>query len=385
VTDQPKVLFVHGVGEIGGAERELLLIVRQLASMGSEPCVGCPGHTPLKRELSAQKIETHHASFPAWRKIFEYPRRASAVHQLRSVIQAVNPVILHVNDMWWVPQVLRASKGLGIPVVAHVRQEIEASKVSRYELSRVDLVLAVSNNIQRAVEAGGVPSERVRTLYSGFDLSRVVVSEQGEDVRTRLGIPKDTFLIGTVANLFPRKGYEVIIKALPQIRETIPQIQYLVMGQGDIAYERQLLGLVRTLGLKKNVYFTGFQDSVYPYVAALDLYVHPALMEGFGIAVLEAMALGKPVVATRTGGLPEVVQDGTTGVLVPPGDVEAIAKAVTSLFSDADHRVSMGNAGRPRVAEQFSVKTMMQSLTTMYQSVVLQTEATGSDPMQKGV
>jgi glycosyltransferase involved in cell wall biosynthesis len=114
------------------------------------------------------------------------------------------------------------------------------------------------------------------------------------------------------------------------------------------------------------VHFAGFQESVFPCLAAMDVYVHPALMEGFGIAVIEAMALRKPVVATMTGGLPEIVQDGETGLLVPPGDPDALAKVVLLLLRDSAHRMALGEAGRIRVAAHFTIEAMMDRLTSGY-------------------
>jgi glycosyltransferase involved in cell wall biosynthesis len=134
--------------------------------------------------------------------------------------------------------------------------------------------------------------------------------------------------------------------------------------------------LVRSLGIDKHVHFAGFQESVYPYLAALTVYVQPALMEGFGIAVLEAMATGKPVVATMAGGLPEIVDNEKTGLLVPPGDPEALATAVLVLLQDPARAAAMGQAGRARAA-LFSVETMMEQLTQVYGAVVGKAEPAG--------
>lgn len=126
-----------------------------------------------------------------------------------------------------------------------------------------------------------------------------------------------------------------MLNAMPMVLAEVPEAHYLIIGTGDKAYGQGWKTLVKELDLEECVHFVGFQQSVYPVLAALDLYVHPALMEGFGIAVLEAMAMRKPVVATSTGGVPEIVQHGETGLLVPPGDPDALAQAVVSLFRDA--------------------------------------------------
>ena len=364
------VLFIHGITEIGGAERELLVMLDRLPQYGYRPVVVCPGGGPLVTELTRRGIETRHAPMPAWRKLFAYPQRPAARQGLCDVIAAVRPALLHVNDIWWVPQTLRAVEGLSpVPIVAHVRQEIEPPKARRYELDHADLVLPVSRQIQRSLEAGGVRPERLRTLYSGLDMARVKDDEDGLNARRRFGIPAAAWVLGTVANLFVRKGYEVMLCALPRIVQAYPQAHYLIVGTGDADYEARLKVMVKESGLEHRVHFAGFQESVDPCLAAMDLYVHPALMEGFGIAVLEAMAMGKPVVTTTTGGLPEVVQEGETGLLVPPGDADALAKAVIALAQDPARCRQLGEAGRARVATQFTVEAMMNNLMAAYGSL----------------
>jgi glycosyltransferase involved in cell wall biosynthesis len=368
------VLFIHGITEIGGAERELLTLVDALPRFGYHPVVVCPDAGPFVEELIRRGIETRRAPMPPWRKLFGYPMRATAVRRLREVIAAVRPVLLHVNDIWWLPQTLRAADGpagLRVPIVAHVRQEIEPAKAGRYELDRADLVLPVSRQIRGSLEAGGVRSDRLRVLYSGLDLSRVPVQADGRGIRSRFGIPPDAPLLGTVANLFPRKGYEVMLRALPEILSASPDAHYLIVGSGEAAYERALRALATDLGVEGRVHFAGFQESVFPVLAAVDVYVHPAVMEGFGIAVLEAMAMGKPVVATSTGGLPEIVRDGETGLLVPPGDSEALGRAASALLrGDPSRRRALGLAGRARVESCFTVDAMMGNLVEGYAALL---------------
>ncbi len=360
------VLFIQGITQIGGAERELLVIVDRLPRCGFRPLVVCPGTGPLTEELAKRGVEAHFASMPPWRKLFAYLKRPTAVRALRDVIAVVQPALLHVNDIWWVPQTLRAVAGMRIPIVAHVRQEIEPPKVRRYELDKTDLVLPMSHQIRQSLEKGGVLPERLKVLHSGIDLSAVPDREDGRTIRRRFGIPAEALVLGTVANLFARKGYDVMLRALPEVVATFPQVHYLIVGTGDADYEMRLRTMVRDLELENRVHFAGFQESVYPCLAAMDLYVHPALMEGFGIAVLEAMAMRKPVVATTAGGLPEVAQDGETGILVPPGDPDALAKAVSSLLPDSARCRQLGEAGRARVAAHFTVKIMLDRLIAAY-------------------
>jgi glycosyltransferase involved in cell wall biosynthesis len=364
------VLFIHGIPEIGGAERELLVILDRLSQRGYSPCVVCPERGPLGAELAQRGIRTLITPMPPWRKLSAYPRRGAAVRALRKVIETERPALLHVNDIWWVPQTLRAVAGMGIPVLAHVRQEIEPFKVRRYELDRVDVVLPVSNRIRQSLEAGGVAVARLQTLYSGLDMSRIPDHMEGGEARSGCGIPEKSLVLGTVANLFARKGYETMLRALPAILVSFPDTHYLILGKGDAAYEAYLRALAKELALTDHLHFVGFQESVFPFLAAMDVYVHPALMEGFGIAVLEAMAMRRPIVATATGGLPELVRDGETGLLVPPGDAESLAEAVVELLRDSSKRQTLGEAGRVRVANHFTVETMMNRLVSAYEGLL---------------
>jgi len=367
---QKMVAFVHGIGEIGGAERELLVYLEQLPSRNIRPLVVCPAEGPLSEKVTALGINTQHVTFPAWRKFLEWPRRGAAVRRLRHVIEQTGPSLVHVNDIWWLPQTLRAVKGLGIPILCHVRQEIQPHKVRRYELPSADVVFAVSRDVEVSLKAGGVKPERIHVLHSGIDLARVPASPDGEEFRRRHGIPPAAPLLGTVSNLFPRKGYDVMCRALSVLRRRRPEIHYLIVGTGDPGYEQMLRKLVQSLGQEGHVHFAGFQDPVYPALAAMDVYVHPAIMEGFGIALLEAMAMVKPVVATMTGGIPDIVVHEETGLVVAPWDSEALASAVGILLDDRSRWVAMGKAGRQRVERLFTVDAMVSKLTACYEDVI---------------
>ena len=367
---QNVVAFVHGIGEIGGAERELLVYLEHLPSRGIQPLVVCPAEGPLSEKIAALGIHTQHVPFPAWRKLLEWPRRGEAVRRLRHVIQQGGPSLVHVNDIWWLPQTLRAVKGLGTPILCHVRQEIQPHKVRRYELPSADVVFAVSRDVEASLKSGGVKPERIHVLHSGIDLARVPASPNGAEFRRRHGIPPDVPLLGTVANLFPRKGYDVMLRALSVLRRRRPEIHYLIVGTGDPGYEQMLHELVRSLGLEESVHFAGFQDPVYPALAAMDVYVHPAIMEGFGIALLEAMAMVKPVVATTTGGIPDIVVHEETGLLVAPEDPEALASAIGVLLDDKSRWAALGQAGRKRVERLFTVDAMVSKLTACYEDVI---------------
>ncbi len=374
------ILYIHGVAAVGGAERDLLAILRTLARADWEPHVACPSQGPLSHLLVQAGAMHHPMVLPSWRKWFSPFVRWLAVKRLRTLLEQLKPALIHVNDIWWVPQTLEAVAGhprLRTPVVAHVRQEIEPEKVRRYRLHTLDAVIAISRHVERALIAGGVDQRSVRTIYSGVDLFRSgAVELDRSTICRRLGLSGDAVLLGTVAHLFPRKGYDVMLKALPEIIRAMPAVHYLVIGTGEGVYERVLRDLSVKLGISHHVHFVGFQEDVKPFLGALSLYVHPARMEGFGIAVVEALAAGKAVVATNVGGLPEVVKHGETGLLVAADDPEELGAAVLSLLGDDGRRRAMGERGAKWVHERFDLRASVTTMERFYQDVLSARERT---------
>lgn len=369
-----KILYIHGIDRIGGAERDLLAVLTALNPTEWEPHVACPSGGPLYEILSKAGISLHSLSLSPWRKWFSPFVRWLGVHRLRTLLKQLQPALIHVNDIWWVPHTIGAVSHVfasRIPIVAHVRQEIEPEKISRYCLNQVDAVISISTQVEKALIAGGVNPRLVRTIYSGLDLSKV--DDRDGDRKTicrKLGLPSDVVLLGTVANLFPRKGYDVMLRALPDIIKAEPSTHYVIIGTGEQEYERTLRALSKELGIAQHVHFVGFQDAVSPWLAALDLYVHPARMEGFGIAVVEAMATGKAVVATNIGGLPEVVEHEWTGLLVASDNPEALSVAVASLLRDKILREEMGKRGAKLVRERFDLKVSIAAIEQVYRHIL---------------
>lgn len=319
-----KVLFIHGIGEVGGAERELLTYMDYLPSRGYEPTVICPERGPLRTALDARGIRTFGAAFPPWRKLAGIWKRFPSVWALRTLIGELQPDLVHVNEFWWVPQTLRAiprnRKGM-LPLVAHFRQDLPGEKVSQYELAEVADVCAVSEQVAGTLRRAGLDANRVHVLHSGLAQTWLERSDGSLRARVRgeLGLSDDDLVLATVAHLFERKGYEVALRALHRIVQAGLPAHYLIVGTGDPGYERRLRELCRELRIGPRVHFVGFRDDVRACLEAADLYTQPSLMEGFGISVLEAMACGRAVVASRTGGVSDSVVENVTGLLVPPG------------------------------------------------------------------
>ena len=365
-----RVLYVHGVAQIGGAERELLTWLEFLDRKQFHPYVVCPIDGPLSTELATLQIPYASFSLPAWRKLLHVFWRPFAILRLIRVIRRWQIDVLHVNDYWWAPLGIMAGRLTGRPCLVHVRQEIEPRKISQYWLNRGSLIVPVSESIGNVMRSAGVSQENIQVLLSGIALKDKKISSPSPETSAILKKVKGNPVIGTVANLFPRKGLEYLVEAIGHLKKTFPRILLVIVGTGDGEYERQLRMQVEHLGLTEQILFAGFQDHPEFFISQFDVFVLPSILEGLGIVLLEAMALRKPIVASKVGGIPEIVQHEKTGLLVKPADVEDLFNGLLTLCQNPDTCRQMGEEARRRVVASFSVERMMEQLYRLYDGVL---------------
>ncbi len=364
------VLYIHGVSQIGGAERELLAWLEFLDRRRIHPYVVCQDDGALHTEL--KKLNIPYVSFvlPAWRKLLHVFQRPLAIIRIINVIRRWHIDILHVNDYWWAPLGILAGRITGCPCLVHVRQEIEPRKVSQYWLNKGNPIVPVSHSIGDVLRNAGVSPENIHVLWSGILPQNRTQSSFSPETLGILNKIKGTPVIGTVANLFPRKGLEYLVQAIEDLTKAFPQIFLVIVGTGDCDYEQQLKNQVAQLKLTKQVMFAGFQDQPSCFISQFDVFVLPSVLEGLGIVLLEAMTLGKPIVASNVGGIPEVVQHGKTGLLVNPADVESLSEALVILLNDPEKRALMGAEAKRRIEKHFSLEAMLKRLSELYSKVL---------------
>jgi glycosyltransferase involved in cell wall biosynthesis len=204
------------------------------------------------------------------------------------------------------------------------------------------------------------PAGRLHVLPNGVDVARFENARAREAVREELGLPREALAVAVVGELTSRKNAALLLEAVPALLRRFPLLHVLLAGEGR---EREPLARrADELGIAPRVRFLGFRRDVPDLLAASDLLVHPARVEGFGYAVVEAMAAGLPVVATNASSLPELVDPGVTGLLVPPGDREALERAVASYLGDPELRRRAGRAGRERARREFSLERRLEEL-----------------------
>ncbi len=237
-----------------------------------------------------------------------------------------------------------------------------------YEQS-VDMVVAISQGVETALLAGGVPRTRIRRIPSGVETARFVSNEQArQQLRAALGLAPHDILVLTVGALTERKGHSTLFSAASMLQERGVRLRYVVCGEGSlrVSLEEQ----ARALGLQEALHFSGFVSHVPDYLSAADIFVHVPLWEGLGVAVIEALAAALPVVASRVGGIPELVDDAVTGLLVPPQDAAALAVAIERLVHEPQWARTLGTKGQAFARAQFDVSVMAQANESLYHELL---------------
>ncbi|HEY7349041.1 MAG TPA: glycosyltransferase family 4 protein [Ktedonobacterales bacterium] len=232
---------------------------------------------------------------------------------------------------------------------------------------RADLVITNSGFTNQSYAQIGVVPEKLLMAYNAIDASRFSPGASPE-ARARLGIPEDALLIGIFSILRPFKGHAVLLKAMPRVLEAVPNAHLLIVGSGELRPE--LEQLTQDLGLQRHVTYTGFQRDTLPLYRALDLYAMPSVEEPFGLVTIEAMACEKAVVGADSGGTPEIVDDQETGLLVPTNQIEPLADAIITLLRDPERRQIMGQKGRQRVLEKFTLQGRSEQIAGALEHLV---------------
>jgi glycosyltransferase involved in cell wall biosynthesis len=243
---------------------------------------------------------------------------------------------------------------------------LRSSALSRWKYRQVDCFICASEAIRTMLVGDGIPRQRTVTVHEGIDLARVKAAPPAE-LHKELWLPHDAPLVGNVAALVPHKGQKYLIDAAARLLREALDTRVIIAGQGEL--HTALAHQIKHHHLEKHVILAGFRPDVLSLHKAFDVFVMSSVTEGLGTSLLDAMACSRPVVATRVGGIPEVVIDGETGLLVPPRDPEALAAAIVRLVRDRCLREKMGAAGRARVESAFSAEHMVNNTLRVYERV----------------
>jgi len=385
-----RVLFVSDIGgQLGGAESSLLSLVEQLDQSRYELHAVLFGEGRFASLLRGAHVDVAFARIGIISrtknplKLFLYALYfIHGVLRLAWLIRRRRIGIVHINKNTLVLQAVPAARLARAAAVWHVRNPVRNfGRIGAWLVRRCGRLVCVSESIAAPFRAAfPEAAAKLAIVHEGIDPSRYVAAERGAAFRASLGVQPGERLIGTVGRLTPWKGQDDFLRAAALVAPKRPDARFLVVGdcvsspaerRSDEAYRDRLHALAAELGLSDKVRFTGFREDVPAVMNALDLFVLPSHEEPFGIVLLEAMAAGRPIVATAAGGVTEIVADAREALLVPPRDPEAMAAAILRLLSDGSLAASLGRAARERVAAEFPLWRPAARMRQLYEDLAL--------------
>jgi glycosyltransferase involved in cell wall biosynthesis len=348
-----RVVHVHRIRGIGGSERHLLTLLPALAAAGIEPVF-------LGLDDPAGVLEPFYGELGVEAARLPCPRDVDPglLRRVRRELASLRPDLVHTH---LVHGDVYGALGAGrVPVVSTKHNDDRFRRgpfrfVERSITRRAARVIAITRALRRfCIDEVGLPPAKVEVVNYGLD---ELPAPWGESPPVEL--PEDARVLLCVARLTAQKGVDVALRALARVRAVEPRAVLVVLGEGP---ERPRL-------TGEGVFLPGRVGDVASWYRRAEVLVHPARWEGFGLALLEAMLSGKPVVATRVSSAPEIVSDGETGLLVPPDDDEALSEAVIDLLGDPARAAAMGEAGLARARSEFSVARMIDRTAAVYESL----------------
>ncbi len=358
-----RVLFVIDELDVGGTEQQLLELVKRLDRRRYAPMVCCFRPGRVSREIGALGVPV--VTIRKRWKVDPFLVLSLTRLMRRERIDLVQTYLFTSNTWARLAAILAR-----VPVIVSSERNVDIWEPAFKRrlgcwLDRWTAVTIVNSEaVKDYLSLKGLPRKKLRVIYNGVDPERFEPSATPETIRTELGIPADHAVVGLVARLEPQKDPHTFLRAAAIVAAKCPAVSFLVVGGGTL--ERELPGLARELGIADRVIFTGPRRDVPELLAGCDVSVISSLKEGMSNSVMESMAAGKPMVATRVGGNAELIQNGETGLLIPPGDPSSLAGAIQRLLDNASLAQAMGRRAKIRMAERFSVDAMVEAIQWLY-------------------
>ena len=359
-----RVLHLHKVTGVGGSERHLLTLLPALRAAGVDARflgldVAGTDAPRLYAELGESGVPSVHVRCT----VDVNPRMARDVVR---AVRAVRPDLLHSHLVHGDVYGTLASVATGVPLVSSRHNDDRYllgpfRHVDRLLARRARRIVAISDAVRRFLERAGLPPEKLVTVRYGLDELPAAPSERSP---ADAGIPDGAPLVLAVGRLTAQKDHATLLRAFARVHRSRPEARLAILGIGPL--EAETRALVRSLDLEQAVVLPGRLE-IRDWLERADVFAHTSRWEGFGLVLLEAMLASLPVVATRVSAVPEVVVDGETGRLVDPGDDDAVAAALTSLLDDPERARALGEAGRRRARERFSVARMTKRTLEVYE------------------
>lgn len=357
-----RIAHIEAGRHLYGGAAQVRYLIEGLTGRGVENLLLCPPDSELGAAAPAAAVRR--VAMRGELDVLSVPRLERALKRLK-------PDLVHVHsrrgaDFYggW------AAALAGIPAVLTRRVDArEPAALARLKYRPYRAVVALSRAIERQLEAAGVARERIVPIPSAVDTQRYRPDPAArERLCETFALPRDALVVGVVAQLIERKRHAWLFALLPTLAREWPQLRVLCFGRGPL--ERKLRAELRERGLARHVVLAGFRADLAALLPGLDVLAHPAAREGLGVALLEAASAGVPTVACAVGGVPDVVVDGETGLLVPHDDSAAFGRALCTLLAAPAERARLGAAARRRVERRFDSGSLVAAHVSLYTRVL---------------
>lgn len=373
ITDMLRIAVLFEYPTLLGGERSLLAAIERLRSR-FEFVALAPQSGPLAGALCETGV--NRIPSPLFDSGGHRLSRSAAVERLRDAVRLLQPDLLHGNSLAMGRLTGAVAPQLDVPCTAHLRDIITLSQAAVSDLNGNARLIAVSDATRQFHVAQGLDSTRTVVVPNGVDLDRFRPADRGGAVRRELGLDAEAFVALAIGQISLRKGWDVLAGAMEQIAGRFPRLHLVLAGRRysdkpeTVAYEQSVRDRL-SAAMPGRAHFVGHRDDVPALMNAADLLVHSARQEPFGRVLLEAAASGLPIVATNVGGTPEMLEHGVSAWLVPPGDAEALAQAVSAMLTDAGLRSRLSRAARARIEATFSIAQSAQRLEAAWHQACL--------------
>jgi glycosyltransferase involved in cell wall biosynthesis len=366
--DRARVLHLLSGCTVGGCEQHVLALLQRLDRDRFEPWLACfeaepdaaTPMLPMFHDVGVDTVDLGAGGGSFARRVW---RLGTLMARERFDIVHAHSLRTEVAALLWA-----RTRGLAPIVVRTVHNTDDYyvrpgwREVARFSASRLDRVIAISDAVAEFLARhAGVSRSAIRRIHYGIDPTPY-------SVVPRLADARPTVLM--LARLAPQKGHRVLFAALARVRERVPNVRVRLVGHEELSTAAELRAAARSSGVDDLIEFEGFRGDVPALFADCDVKVLPSHWEGFGLVLLEAMASGRPVVASRVGAIPEIMVDGETGFLVAPGDADHLARALVEVLSDRSRAAAMGLAGRHRAEQHFGIEAMVRATESEYDALL---------------
>ncbi len=367
------ILHLRSSGGFFGAEGVILNLVQELVELGIDNRIVCLNnprdpHIELVEEAKKNGLKAEDI-------ISRGKLDLKTILQVRALLKKYKINILHCHDYKTNFLGFFATRGLKISIVTtnHLWTQATTSlrfyeSLDGYIIRFFNRVIAVSDSIKNEILKRGVPQSKVITINNGINLQGLNRISDGQNLRMAFGISQNSAIVGTVGRLSVEKGHTYLLEAAKGVIKVIPDAKFLVVGEGPLREE--LTAKSGKLGIGANVIFTGMRRDMADVYDLLDLCVSSSLREGLPLVILEALAMERAVIATDVGGVSGIIENGKTGILLKPTDVEGLSRAIVSLLRDKQKREIFGRNGRKLVEQRFSAKVMASKYKQVYEELL---------------